>query len=475
MDNTVTLVGLDFGTTTSSAVVATASLICNSVTRRTELRNIQPRYDSEQVFTPYCGDLLDEERLTDYLNQWLAEVRATDVFGGGAMITGLAAQATNAAAFSTQIRKRLKDAVIAIAADPCLESWLAFMGNCQELSRAHPDRALINLDIGGGTTNVALGRNGEVLRTGSFFVGARHIQFQPGGYRITALSSFARPLLDRLEINKGVGHTLNELEVQSIVDWYLGLLESAVRGSSTSEIDLVAALHTQSPFHPGPETNNYAITLSGGVGELAYRGLTNNTWPTTTAYGDLGIDLARQLVERPFWRDHLTRFTPIALGRATLFGLLRHNTQISGGTVYWTDPSVLPLGDLAIIGTISPLTVLDEFDRLIALVARTVNGACLRVENAACDRASLLVLAERLRQSLARQSTIHHIPLVLLVRENLGKVLGQLVTNWGRSGVKLAVIDEVDARSAQFASVGRLHDGVLPVSFHGMNASGESA
>jgi ethanolamine utilization protein EutA len=351
MDNSVTLVGLDFGTTTSSAVVATASLICNSVTRRTELRNIQPRYDSEQVFTPYCGDLLDEDRLSDYLNRWLADVRATDVFGGGAMITGLAAQATNAAAFARQIRKRLKDAVIATAADPCLESWLAFMGNCQELSRAHPDHALINLDIGGGTTNVALGRNGEVSRTGSFFVGARHIQFVPGSYRITALSSFARPLLARLGINKGIGQTLSEPEVQSIVDWYLRLLESAVRGASPDESDPVAALHIQSPFHPGPETNNFAVTLSGGVGQLAYRGLKSNTWPTTTAYGDLGIDLARQLVERPFWRDHLTRFTPTALGRATLFGLLRHNTQVSGSTVYLKDPSVLPLSDLAIIGT----------------------------------------------------------------------------------------------------------------------------
>jgi ethanolamine utilization protein EutA (predicted chaperonin) len=56
------------------------------------------------------------------------------------------------------------------------------------------------------------------------------------------------------------------------------------------------------------------------------------------------------------------------------------------------------------------------------------------------------------------------------MRENLGKVLGQLITNWGRSPAALVVIDEIDARDTQFASIGRLQQGVLPVSFYGMSA-----
>ena len=40
MPNRVTLVGLDFGTTTSSAVVATAALLRNAVTGRTELSQV---------------------------------------------------------------------------------------------------------------------------------------------------------------------------------------------------------------------------------------------------------------------------------------------------------------------------------------------------------------------------------------------------------------------------------------------------
>ena len=44
MSEPVTLVGLDFGTTTSSVVVATAQLTPNAVTGRFELDQIRERY-----------------------------------------------------------------------------------------------------------------------------------------------------------------------------------------------------------------------------------------------------------------------------------------------------------------------------------------------------------------------------------------------------------------------------------------------
>jgi ethanolamine utilization protein EutA len=388
------------------------------------------------------------------------------------MITGLAARAANSAAMAKLVRNRLKSAVIATAADPRLESWLAFMGNCWELSSANPDRIFINLDIGGGTTNIAMGRNGEVSRTGSYFVGARHIQFEPGGYRITALSLYARQLLEYLDIRQHVGDELPEPDVQRIVEWYLLLLESLVTGQTRTPPNALTALYEQAAFDPHPnlaDYADYAVTMSGGVGQLAYRGMQTGAWPATTAYGDLGIDMAQRLIQRPFWREHLADWIPTGQGRATLFGLLRHNTQVSGSTVYLSDTSLLPLGDLVILGTVSPSTSADEVERLVALAGRTVQGACLKIDLSQCDRSSIQSLAEQLRQAIARQNVSEHIPLVLLVRENLGKVLGQMVTGWGRAAVKLIVIDEVDARDTQFASIGRLQQGVLPVSFHGMN------
>ena len=46
MSNSVKLLGLDFGTTTSSAVVAEASLTRNSVTGRTDLTDLRESFRS---------------------------------------------------------------------------------------------------------------------------------------------------------------------------------------------------------------------------------------------------------------------------------------------------------------------------------------------------------------------------------------------------------------------------------------------
>src|SRR5207302_1836637 len=144
----------------------------------TELSDVRERFRSELVFTPLDGDRIDMARVEAYLDAWLAAggVRTDEVFGGGALLTGLTAQRDNAGRLVELIRRRLGDALIAAADDPCLESWLAFLGSCGELSRSHPDRAVLNLDIGGGTTNLALGEGGQVRRTSCLFLGARHVQ-----------------------------------------------------------------------------------------------------------------------------------------------------------------------------------------------------------------------------------------------------------------------------------------------------------
>src|SRR5580658_8089448 len=106
MGDRVILVGLDFGTTTSSAVVASAEVTCNSVTGRRELGRIEQENQSDPVFTPLVDDRLDEFKLGEYLDQWLAPVDPQRVFGGGAVITGLAAQQANATALAQQVRRR---------------------------------------------------------------------------------------------------------------------------------------------------------------------------------------------------------------------------------------------------------------------------------------------------------------------------------------------------------------------------------
>ena len=98
MTQRVHLIGLDFGTTTSSAVAASASVRRNAVNARMELSDVRECFRSEMVFTPYRDGRLDLPRLDQYLHDWLkqADLPRDQLLGGGALLTGLTAQAGNA-------------------------------------------------------------------------------------------------------------------------------------------------------------------------------------------------------------------------------------------------------------------------------------------------------------------------------------------------------------------------------------------
>lgn len=480
MSATVQLVGLDFGTTTSSAVVASAQLVRSAATGRMELAELAETYRSEMVFTPLCEDgRLDERTAAQYLDAWLAAaaVQPENVFGGGALLTGLIAQKDNAAALVRLIRQRLANALVATADDPCLESWLSFMGSCRSLSRAHPDKYFLNLDIGGGTTNIALGLAGEVLRTGCLFVGARHIQVIPGTYRIVQLSRYARALFDHLGpglAKKGPGDLLTDADVEAVLDFYLNLLHAIVLGNAEPFQQPVARLHEPIPFLPSAELETCAVTFSGGVAELLYAHLEGKPWPPTTHFGDLGIDLARRIVDSPVLAGHFKQFRPRAGGRATVYGLLRHNTEVSGTTLFLPRPEILPLTDIPILGKVTAVSSNSHIAEIVNRILHSARGGCIQIAIGSNTAASVRSLGAKISCILQAASFPTGRPLVLLVEENVGKVLGHYVTAWGKLGLDLVVVDEVAPRDAQYVQIGAVHGQVVPVSFFGLNEQGDA-
>ena len=207
-------------------------------------------------------------------------------------------------------------ALVATADDPGLESWLAFLGSCDALSCANPETPILNLDIGGGTTNLAIGKAGQVLRTGCLSIGARHLQVEPGGYRIRSLTPQAKATLAHLGIARDVGHQLTRGEVDAVLDFYLRIIESESQPEARhADVDIRRG-YEQVPFHLPRDVGSYAVTLSGGVGELVYAHLRGEPWPSTTKFGDLGIDLARRFIETSPWANQLNskKFVPAGGG-----------------------------------------------------------------------------------------------------------------------------------------------------------------
>ncbi|MGK3988705.1 ethanolamine ammonia-lyase reactivating factor EutA [Sorangium sp. So ce136] len=464
----VALLGLDFGSTTSCAVAASATLTRAAGSGRVELGALEERYRSEMALTPLAGDALDLDAAAALLDRWLAEagVEPGALFGGGAIITGLAARRRNADGLAALIRARVGEALLAVAEDPCLESWVAFMGSAAPLSRARPGEPLINLDIGGGTTNLALGLAGEVLRTGCLLVGARHVALDPRSRRIVSLSPEAQAAFDHLGIRRGPGDALSQAEAEAVVAFHVELLEAAIAGRAEAFAAPAAARHVQVPFALPEGTAAPTLTFSGGVGELIYAGLAGRPLPEPAHHGDLGVDLARAILASPRLCARVA--TPASMGRATAYGLLRHATQLSGATLFLPRPERLPLRDLPILARLSPASADAELDHAVDLFRRSPRGGCLEIALDDVSAPAVRLLGGRLAGALRRAGPIPEHPLVLLTAQNAGKALGGYVTGWGALPVDLLVIDEVQARGARFVQLGRMRDQVLPVSFYGM-------
>ena len=84
------------------------------------------------------------------------------------------------------------------------------------------------------------------------------------------------------------------------------------------------------------------------------------------------------------------------------------------------------------------------------------------------DASAVRSMGEKIRGALRAVAFPRDHPLVLLLRENLGKVLGHYVTDWGALPLNLIIIDELTARDAQYVQVGVPRGNAVPVSFYGL-------
>jgi len=473
MNHQVTLIGIDCGSTTTSAVVARAR-VARSAGGQYEMSAFSEMFRSPVVFTPFAGEMLDEHRMAELLDGWLREAQVTpaDIFGGGALSTGLAARRSNASAIRQLIEARVADAVVAIADDPRLESWLAFMGNAHAWSLEHPDVPVLNIDIGGGTTNVAVGRSGQVLATGSLNIGARHFEFEPGTYRLQRISPLGQELLSELNVSLALGQTLPPDAADRIADFCaLEILRSAGLATGKVAQSQFAQSLVEAPFKwPAGIEQAAAIKLSGGVGRLVYEILAGREPNNITPYGDLGVELAARLARETALVDRLVDSDHSDAARATVYGLLKHHTELSGATLYLPDPARLPLKDVPILGQLTLETPEAAIADWMDLLAATGRAACLQVELPVPSAERVVNLGQRLAGVLSKRP-LNGATLVLVAPANVGKALGQYATQWGTLAGDLIVIDEVSSRAAaQFVRLGKLRDGIVPIWFYGLRS-----
>lgn len=331
-------VGLDVGTTSTQMVVSELTIENRASAFSVPEMTIGSRkvlYESPVYFTPLLGtDLVDGQGVRQIVER---EYRAAGITRemvdtGAVIITGETSRKENARAVLDALAELAGDFVVATAG-PDLESTLAARGAGAVSFSEETGKAVLHMDIGGGTSNLAWIEDGRIVKTGCLNVGGRLIKVGESG-EITYVS----PVLDGL-CDLKVGDRPTETALFEMAKILAQALEMAA--GLREETELLERLWTaEAGLTWGSAPAECMLSFSGGVADCIE---SDHDW---LAFGDLGPLLGRAIRESRLCAGEY-RLGEQTI-RATVIGVGSHSAQLSGSTVFYRDVD-FPLKNLPVV------------------------------------------------------------------------------------------------------------------------------
>ena len=332
-------VGLDLGTTSTQLVVSrlgVANRASSFAVPELAISGREILYQSPVYFTPLLeGNRMDAAAIREIVEQEYraAGIRREDVDTGAVIITGETSRKENAAAVMEAMADLAGDFVVA-AAGPDLESVLAAKGAGAVEYSEKTGRTVLHMDIGGGTSNLALIRRGEIGATGCLNVGGRLVKLENGV--LTYVSPVLRGIWDGT-----VGRTLTREAGERLAKLLTSALEMAAGLREPDELlTRLTTREAQSKLPLNPPGEDITLSFSGGVADCIDREV---DWQ---AYGDIGPLLGRAIRESRLCRGKYVLGSQTI--RATVIGAGCHSTQLSGSTVFCQNVE-FPLKNIPVI------------------------------------------------------------------------------------------------------------------------------
>ncbi|CDV65709.1 putative ethanolamine utilization protein EutA [Salmonella enterica subsp. enterica serovar Paratyphi A] len=295
-------VGIDIGTTTTQVIFSRLELVNRAAVSqvpRYEFIKRDISWQSPVFFTPVDkqGGLKEAELKALILAQYQAAgIAPESVDSGAIIITGESAKTRNARPAVMTLSQSLGDFVVA-SAGPHLESVIAGHGaGAQSLSEQRMCRVL-NIDIGGGTSNYALFDAGKVSGTACLNVGGRLLETDAQG-RVVYAHQPGQMIIDEVFGSGTDARALAAAQLGQVARRMADLIVEVITGA----LSPLAQSLMQTGLLPADITPE-VITLSGGVGEC-YRHQPADPF----CFSDIGPLLATALHEHPRLREMNVQF-----------------------------------------------------------------------------------------------------------------------------------------------------------------------
>lgn len=455
-------VGVDIGSSTTHMVLS--RIVLERRDNRYVVTSREVTHESEVLLTPYSdADTLDGDALRAFFDKQyaLAGVQPDQIDTGALIMTGVAVRRRNsriiAEVFSEHAGK-----FVSVSAGDALETQLsAFGSGAVKRSERNRDRAM-NIDIGGGTSKIAVCRDGEVEAVTAIDVGARIVAFDAAG-RVTRIEEAARRLAAEADLTLAMGEVPNADGLSRLVDVMADHLFAAMQSGTPAAA--TAGLLRLEPLPEGPVPD--AISFSGGVAEYVYR-------RDTRDHGDLGPRLAEAILVRVDGWGPKLQVAEQGI-RATVVGASQYTVQVSGTTIFVEPTSLLPLRNVPVLMPQLPLSDVElDADRIAAVVRDELRhfetmpkdqpvALCYRWDGSATF-GRLDAFCRGVVAGMA-EWTEGGVPLVLVGSGDVGGLIGIHVNEELGLPIPVVSIDGLTLQAFDFIDIGELlaASGAVPV------------
>lgn len=442
-------VGLDVGTSTTQLIVSKL-LVENRASSfavpKMEITGREILYRGNVHFTPLLDDshvdgaAIKEIVAAEYRK---AGIRRQDVDTGAIIITGETSRKENARAVLDALSEFAGNFVVATAG-PDLESVLAAKGAGVPEYTESIGQAVLHMDIGGGTSNLALAEDGKILRTGCLNIGGRLIKLEASG-TVTYVSPVLQDLCDLQP-----GQRPAPAQLESIATLLVQALEMAAGLRQPTSLLNALTTHELGRFWD-PPCKPVILSFSGGVADCI------ETQHPPLAFGDIGPILG-QAIRRSRLCAGRYRLGAETI-RATVIGAGCHSAQLSGSTVFYRGVS-LPLQNLPVVRFTEAEQNAPDFSRQIAqrIAGRDSDAVVLSMPGfQAPSYQQLTALAEKIQQGTAGM------PVFLCLETDMAKALGHCLCLHLPPDTPCLCLDRVYLSEDSFLDVGAPLGPCLPV------------
>jgi ethanolamine utilization protein EutA len=338
-------VGVDIGSSTSHLVFS--RIVLERLDARYVVSEREVFHQSDILLTPYAGeDTIDAPAIGAFIATAYkdAMVSPEEIDTGALILTGVAVARRNARAIG-ELFAREAGKLVAVSAGDSLETIMAAHGAGAVARSIRDGAAVMNVDVGGGTSKIAICAQGRVAAVTALDVGARLICVDRDG-TIRRVEAAGKRFGAELGLTLEPGSRLADGDARRLAGKMADGLFEAMRGGSPAVAG--RSLMRLDPLrqHGG---SIGALTFSGGVSEFIYG-------REAKQFDDLGPALADEIHAR------IAGFgTPLVAPaehiRATVIGAAQYTTQVSGSTIFVSPLDALPLRNIPVI---APKFTFDE-------------------------------------------------------------------------------------------------------------------